>query len=136
MTDADAFNEDLMELINQSGGPGVLLCDGGDTYNPATGVTVQGGPSINVTFAVVSTTTMIDSETDRKAIQRDIGLDKLAEGRILFYLEDGVTDKPTEKGHITAPTGTVYMFEDLRPYIIQGQVVAYEALHRGVRDGL
>lgn len=136
MTDTVTFRQDIEALIDNSGGPGTLKCGGTNTYNPATGETTQAGAAISVMFAVVSTYTMVDLEPNRRAIQRDTGLDKLAEGRILFYLREGELNKPSETGHITNPEGTVFTFSDLRPYIIQNSVVAYEALHRGVRDGL
>ena len=135
-TDAEVFRENLIVLIAESGGPGVLKCSGGHDYDPSTGETTQSGAEIDVTFAVVSTISIIDQDPKRRAIQRDTGLDKLAEGRILFYIADGITEQPSETGWITDPTGTRYTFSDLRPYIVQGQVIGYEALHRGVRDGL
>ena len=136
MTELSIFRKTLKETILLYGSIGTLKCSGSHDYDPATGTTLQGGASIPVSFAVVSSSTIVDQEPNRKAIQRDTGLDKLAEGRLLIFIDDGVAEVPSETGSITDPSGTKYTFSDLRPYIVAGGVVGYEATHRGIRDGL
>lgn len=130
MSEADIYAPDVRDLIEFNGDQGQV--EGkpltGYAYDPATGETSSDAPMIDVLFVFLELRTMEDLDVHRRALQRDTGLDRFVQGRILFY---PLTEaEMTESGSLTYD-GKVYAFTDLHPFMVNGRPVAYQALHAG-----
>jgi len=130
MMNADRFAADVKHNIDSNGVLGSLKCKPltDYEYDPATGETSSDGPIIDVMFVFVKLTTQQDQDVHRRALQRDTGLDRFVQGRILFYVVE--EEEPTETGSLSYNNKT-YAFTDLRPYMVNGKPIAYEALYTG-----
>lgn len=131
MSYGSSYVESVKQLLDRFGQDGQLQCAPltNYVYDPATGESTNDGPLTPVRFAIVSVDTLEDTDTHRRALQRDASLDKFKEGRVIFQIakEYEGTCTPTESAYLDSDEGR-FDISQLKKLRVNGIVVAYEAL--------